>query len=216
VIAIEGLTGAGKTTVARELAHRHDIPCFNTGILYRGAAAASILRNVAPDEIESFLAEATFQLDVTSADQPLVCVEGTDISPLLQHPEVTRRSTKIGGVAIAIARFEPVYRSLLNVPEIIVEGKGLSTGMASGAEHPFYLTATRAIRAARKHMQAIEMGRDYTLQQSYEDVARGDLRDMHNAGGLLRRSVDTPIIDTSNLGVRQVVDLIERQSGLTG
>ena len=204
-IVLEGLSGVGKTTAAQNLATYHGYSNFNTGSLFRATAAAMLLEAVDIPDLEDYIKEARYDIDLGDPVQPYIAVTGSDVSDMLQTPKVARLASYIGSQQGAANMLERTFDSSLPGARIVVEGKHIGDRVQTAPNHRFFLVATQQVRAERKHRQAQLQGNQaYSLQLATQDILIHDSRDRH----LLKVEGEAHIIDTSLLTPGQVVGAI--------
>jgi cytidylate kinase len=203
VIAIDGPAGSGKSTVARALADRLGLGYLDTGSMYRSVAFAALRRGIDPDDAEPVgkLAE-TFELEVDAGD---VVVDGVDASIEIRGPEVTR--------AVSIVAANPRVREAMrrrqrewaeNHGGGVIEGRDIGTVVFPDAEAKVYLDAREDVRAARRSKEVTDL--DYETVAA--DLARRDALDQGRTHDPLREADDAIIVDTSDLTIDEIVDLL--------
>jgi cytidylate kinase len=211
VIVIEGTGGAGKTTTAQVLAARYGLNNFNTGTLFRATAATMLHEGITLFEAADFVEQADYLIE-NDLNGLYVAVDGLDVSDVLQLPEVTNVSSRIGQIGSAALRLETIFNSNLSSGrDMVVEGKHLADRIGAAATQLFFFDAQIRIRAHRKWKQAQLNGRvDYTLAEALIDMRTNDLRDKK----LLVMPRNTEIVDTSYLTPLEVAQRVAQRSSL--
>jgi len=207
VIAIDGPAGSGKSTVARAVAGRLGIAYLDTGAMYRSVALAAIRHGIDPADTERVGAVArAIRLDL--GVEGTVHVDGFDATIEIRGPEVTR--------AVSVVAANPEGRTELRERQRrwvdqagggVLEGRDIGTVVFPDADLKVYLDAKPEVRAARRSREVTEL--------SYEtvaaDLARRDALDQGRDDSPLTVAGDAVVIDTSDLGVD---DIVERIVGL--
>ena len=206
VVAIDGPAGSGKSTVARRLAERLDLPYLDTGAMYRAVAFAALRRGVDPTEHQA-VARMVGDLDLV-VEGGTVTVDGVDASIEIRGPEVTRAVSTVA--ANPAVREELVRRQRAWAAArhgAVVEGRDIGTVVFPDAALKAYLTAGAAVRAGRRHKEVADL--DY--EDVAADMARRDAVDSERAVDPLRVADDAVVSDTSELDVDEVVaELVRR------
>ena len=203
VIAIDGPAGAGKSTVARALAARLGLGYLDTGAMYRAVTFAVLRHRIDPDDAEHVgrVAEG-LQLEVT---EETVTVDGVDATLEIRGPEVTS--------AVSIVAANPAVRAELRSRQRewavrrgggVIEGRDIGSVVFPHAELKVYLTASSAVRAERRHKEAAEL----EYEQVRASIADRDAFDQGRADSPLVEADDAVSVDTTDLGVDQIVDHI--------
>jgi cytidylate kinase len=204
VIAIDGPSGSGKTTVARAVAERLGLDHLDTGAMYRSVALAALRRGVDPEDEEE-VGRLARQVGIEVAAE--VVVDGQDATDAIRTDEVTRAVSPVS--ANRAVREEMVRRQRAWVAAReggVVEGRDIGTVVLPDADLKVYLTAGDAERARRR---SAETGSD--AQAVAADMARRDEADSTRASSPLKPADDAVVLDTSDLGVEEVVEEVLRR-----
>ncbi|MEJ5255141.1 MAG: (d)CMP kinase [Acidimicrobiales bacterium] len=204
VIAIDGPAGSGKSTVARALAHRLGIGYLDTGAMYRAVTFAALRRGVDPEDVER-VARVAEDCELVMEDDGTVRVDGVDATIEIRGPEVTR--------AVSIVAANPKVREEMRRRQRawaeangggVVEGRDIGTVVFPDAELKVYLDARPEVRAARRSREVSELNYETVAAE----LARRDALDQGREHDPLRAAPDAFVIDTSDLEVSQIVDLV--------
>lgn len=206
VIAIDGPAGSGKSTVARRLAERLDLQYLDTGAMYRAVTFAALRRNLDPADAEP-VAELARNLEL-SVTLEGVRVDGVDATIEIRGPEVTRAVSTVA--ANAEVRAEMVSRQREWARRRgggVIEGRDIGSVVFPDAMLKVYLDARPEVRAARRSKEVSDL--DYETVAA--DIARRDALDQGRDASPLTRSGDAVEVDTSDLDVDEIVELIAGQ-----
>ncbi len=209
-IAIDGPVGAGKSSIAREVARRLNILHLDTGAMYRAVGYSALSRKISPED-EKALDELCEQIDITVKyvnGRQQTMVNGLDVSGLIRTPEV-------GMAASAVSRFQTVrkhmvslQRSLAKQTSMVVDGRDIGTNVLPDAGVKIFLTATPEERARRRHLELIESGAKDTYEDVLRDLHKRDLQDSTRPIDPLRPAEDALLLDSTGLDMPQVVERI--------
>lgn len=191
IVAIDGPAGAGKSTVARAVAAAMGATYLDSGAMYRVVA----LRVGAGDDPAAVARAVSISLGER------VTADGDDVTAEIRTPEVTARASEIAALPEVRAALVEKQRELLfSGGDWVAEGRDIGTVVAPDAELKVFLTASETERARRR---AHELGLDA------EDVrgaqADRDRRDATRDYSPLKAADDAVQVDTTNLGIEQVV-----------
>lgn len=211
VITLDGPGGAGKGTVSMRLAQALGWHLLDSGALYRLVGLAAEQQGVALDD-ESALSLLAEHLDVqflTGEDDLVqVVLAGNDISHEL-------RTERVGGLASQVAVLDGVRNALLTrqrnfavLPGLICDGRDMGTVVFPNAPLKIYLTASVDERAKRRLEQLRSKGVTAKLCDLKNDILERDARDMSRATAPLKPAKDALQVDSTQLSITQVVDLI--------
>lgn len=205
VIAIDGPSGVGKTTVSRLLAQRLHFRYVDTGAMYRALALAAGEAGVDLDSdsaLERFCATVSI-----SYDAGVIALNGRDYTRMI-------RSQKAGELASIVSAKKSVrdflvsfQRKLGETGPVVMEGRDIGTVVFPDATVKFFLDAPHEIRAQRRHLELTEKGRAKSGAVSKE-IADRDRRDTSRANSPLKMAQDAVYIDTGGLTAQEVVERI--------
>ena len=193
LIAIDGPSGAGKSTVARGLAALLDVPFLDSGAMYRSVGLLALEHPDDPD-VAALARAARIELGGR------VYLNGRDVTAAIRTPEVSQAASRVAadpGVRQALVAKQ---RELIAGGDWVAEGRDIGTVVAPEAELKVFLTASPLARARRR---AAELGADVDAVQA--DQASRDERDEQRAHSPLRSAPDAVVLDTTDLGVDEVV-----------
>src|SRR3954468_14696110 len=194
VVAIDGPAGAGKSTVARAVADALGFPYLDSGAMYR-AAALMLLRH------GGAASERAEELRLELGDR--VIANGEDVTEAIRDPEVSESASRIATNEKVRAALVAKQRELLSRGDWVAEGRDIGTVVAPQAPVKVFLTASAEERARRR---AEELGTD--LNTVMRDQALRDEQDRSREHSPLRPAPDAVELDTTGLGVDEVVERV--------
>lgn len=204
IIAIDGPAGSGKSTVARAVSARVGIPYLDTGAMYRSVAFAALRSGVDPEDGEQVANLAREMVLVMKVDGT-VLVDGVDATIEIRGPEVTRAVSLVAANAAVRSEMRSRQREWANEHGGgVMEGRDIGTVVFPDARLKVYLDASPEIRAERRSKEVS----DLSYESVASDIARRDALDQNRAHDPLTVSADARVIDTSHLGVEEIVDQI--------
>ncbi|MBK6459486.1 MAG: (d)CMP kinase [Myxococcales bacterium] len=212
VVAIDGPAGAGKSTVARNLAKALGYVLVDTGAIYRAVGLAATRAQLPLGDAvqvttlaEGLLARSAlvFQRDASLGMR--VLLEGEDVSEAIRSPEAGLGASEVSvhpGVRAALLELQ---RGAGREGGVVLEGRDIGTVVFPDAEVKFFLTASPEVRAARRHAELTRRPDAPSLEETLEAVKRRDHQDETRAIAPLRRADDAVLVDSSELEFDGVV-----------
>lgn len=213
IITIDGPAGTGKSSVARELAKRLAMEFLDTGAMYRAATALALDRGIALDDEERVAAltlEAEIHFD-WRADPPALMAFAAPYTARLRDPDVNKAVSPVSG--LPKLREVLVRRQRLigqQHPLLVTEGRDQGSVVFPDAGMKFYLDASPRVRAQRRARQTYESPTEAQIDAIEEEIAVRDKLDTERAVGPLIVPEGAQRIDTSDITLADVADLLER------
>lgn len=215
-IAIDGPVAAGKGTVSRLVADRLGCVYIDTGAMYRMTALIAIRQGI-DFEDEAKLAQAVrvARMDVRTpaADErdgrlATVILDGEDVSWAIRTEEISQGSSKVAALAQVRSELVAKQQQIAVDKDVVMEGRDITYRVLPDADLKIYLTATDAVRAQRRHLQLLTKGVDSNFGDVLNELTERDHRDMNRQADPLKKVPEAWEIDTSDLSIEAVVDLI--------
>lgn len=224
IVTIDGPAGAGKSTTARALARRLGFVYLDTGAIYRAAALAAsrdpeLRRRLAAaadpqrldEETGAALGGLARTLDLRfDGGGRRVLLGGEDVSEAIRTAEVSELASRIAAVPAVRAGVLDLQRRLAAGGGVVAEGRDLGTVVFPDAEVKIYLTADLESRSRRRAAEQAQRGEAADLARVRAEIQGRDRRDTGRATAPLRPAPDAVRLDTSDLGVEEVVDRLEQ------
>jgi len=207
-VTIDGPAGAGKSTVARQLATRLGYLYLDTGALYRAVAWKVRSAGVNPEDgkaVATLLPAMQVSMDQRS-DGVHVAVDGRDVTEELRTPEISALASQVSAIPAVREWLLPVQRRVGEAGGVVAEGRDLGTRVFPSAEAKFFLDADVNTRAGRRQQDLTGAGRAAPLERTKQEIETRDQRDRSRAIAPLVPAADAEVIDSSALTVEQVID----------
>jgi CMP/dCMP kinase len=213
VVAMDGPSGTGKSSVSRRLAVRLAARYLDTGAMYRAATLRALRADVdLADPAAIAVSVAGLPLIVgTDPAREVVLLDGQDVSREIRDKHVTAAVSAVSAVPAVREQLVALQRHLVeHARRIVVEGRDIGTVVLPQAQVKIYLTASAQARARRRNEQNIAEGRGDDYAGVLADVQRRDTLDSTRAVSPLRPADDSIAVDTSELGIDEVIDELHR------
>ncbi len=203
VVAIDGPAGSGKSTVARIVADRLSITFLNSGSFYRGITLA-LLRAGIDITQEQLVIEFAKKLKLEYVNSRLV-LDGEDVEDLLHSDQVDAYAAQVSAIVPLRHIVNDKIRQITASLSIVCEGRDMTTVVFPDAEYKFYLDASIDVQAQRRFNQGVS---NLSLEEVKAAIIKRDEIDRNKAEGALKIATDAVYIDTSDLTIEEVCEII--------
>ncbi len=211
IVAIDGYSSCGKSTVAKQLAQYAGYTYVDTGAMYRAVALAVSRAGVASDEKQIIALLPQIKISfIQTANGQHVCLNGEDVESHI-------RTIEIGNMASQVAVIGEVRHFLVNQQQklgeakgIVMDGRDIGTVVFPNAELKLFLTARPEVRAQRRLLELQEKGEHPVYEDVLHDVNDRDYRDTHRAESPLRQAHDAIVVDNSDMTKEEQMLHIQR------
>jgi CMP/dCMP kinase len=207
VIAIDGPVGAGKSTVARELARALGFDYVNTGAMYRAVAVAAHYIGIDDRTADCGLEKLLDSITISFA-AGRVLLDGKDVSDEISRPAIGDLASRLSARPLVRARLRDLQRAAGENGGVVMEGRDIGTAIFPDAEFKFFLTADLGVRAGRRFAELAADAVAVTEAEVLAQLKERDERDQQRELAPLRQADDAIVIDSSALDVKQVVRAI--------
>jgi cytidylate kinase len=209
IIAIDGPAGSGKSTVSKLVAKKLGLLYLDTGAMYR-ALTLKAMRAGLNLEDEAALADMAKVTDIRlktqpNADDVRVILDGGDVTREIRTPAVTEKIKYIARAPGVRECMVKIQRSIGEKDGAVLEGRDTTTVVFPDADYKFYLDADINERAKRRFKELKALGMGASLKEVQADAKRRDESDQTRSVGALKRAEDAVYIDTTKLGIDEVV-----------
>ncbi len=213
VVAMDGPSGTGKSSVSRLLATRLGASYLDTGAMYR-VATLRVLRSGVDLDDAAAIVVAVKELPLTIGTDPsreVIELDGEDVSNEIRGNEVTKAVSAVSAVPEVREQLVALQREIaFAAGRIVVEGRDIGTVVLQDADVKIYLTASAEARAFRRNAQNIAEGRGDDYEGVLADVQRRDNLDSTRKVSPLRPAEDAILVDTSELTKDETIDELYR------
>ena len=207
-IAVDGPTGAGKSTVARAVSGRLGLTYLDTGAMYR-AITLKIAREkidlTDQEAISSLLDRTTIDLD----HENRVFLDGEDITDEIRLAQVNDLVSPVSCISLVRRRLVAIQQAIASESRgIIMEGRDIASRVMPDADYKFYLDASVQERARRRTREQLAKGINLSEDEVAAEIRKRDEIDSQREDSPLTIVADALVIDTTGMAFEAVVDSI--------
>ncbi|MBI3615308.1 MAG: (d)CMP kinase [Candidatus Omnitrophica bacterium] len=211
IITIDGPSGTGKSTAARQLAKRLGYLYLDTGAMYRAVGLKALEKKIPLTErgaLVKLAARSRITFRVDPGHRLRVLLDGADVTEAIRRPEVSEAASRVATIPALRRALVRQQKGLGARGRVVAEGRDTGTVVFPSAPLKFFLTASAKERARRRLNDLRKMGHPASLSQVLEEVKRRDLRDRHRTASPLRVPKGAVRIDNTGLKSNQVIAIM--------
>lgn len=219
VIAIDGFSSCGKSTMAKDLAREVGYIYVDTGAMYRAVTLFAMRNDVFDAEgnidetrLKALLPDVklTFQLN-NETKLPEVCLNGENVERYIRTLEVSQHVSPIAALPFVREKLVEQQQAMGNEKGIVMDGRDIGTVVFPNAELKIFVTASAEIRAQRRFKELETKGMPVDFDEILQNVEQRDYIDTHRETSPLRQADDALVLDNSHLTIaEQKVWLMEK------
>lgn len=209
VIAIDGFSSCGKSTMAKDLAHEVGYIYVDTGAMYRAVTLFAMRNDVFDAEgnidetrLKALLPDVklTFQLN-NETKLPEVCLNGENVERYIRTLEVSQHVSPIAALPFVREKLVEQQQAMGNDKGIVMDGRDIGTVVFPNAELKIFVTASAEIRAQRRFKELETKGMPADFDEILQNVEQRDYIDTHRETSPLRQADDALVLDNSHLTI---------------
>jgi cytidylate kinase len=207
IISIDGGVATGKSAVGKRVAERLGLPFIDSGLMYRAITRLAAERVIDPGDADG-VARLAHSVNL-KVDGERVWADGADLTDGIYDADFADALPRVSanpGVREALV----AQQRKLGLDGVVMAGRDIGTVVFPDADHKFFLTASLDEKVRRREAQFERRGERVDPEAMRKEVETRDRVDTERAVAPLRPAPDAVVIDTDNLNVDEVVDLIVR------
>ena len=211
-VAIDGPAGAGKSTLAKQVAQNLGFVYVDTGAIYRAVGYHMDLMGIGPkdkDGIERLLDDVNLKLTYDAGGLQHVILNGMDVTGEIRTPEMSRMASLISAYPAVRDFLLDLQRDMARQYSVVMDGRDIGTVVLPHADVKIYLTASPEVRARRRQKELEEKGFSCAYDTVLSEIRERDAQDMSRTVAPLQQAADAEVLDTSDLNREQALAALE-------
>ena len=211
IVAIDGHSSCGKSTMAKDLAREVGYIYVDTGAMYRAVTLFAMRNNlfdaegnINTERLEQLLPEVkiSFKLDPETS-RPMACLNGEVVEQEIRSLEVSQHVSPIAALPFVRAKLVEQQQAMGKEKGIVLDGRDIGTVVFPEAELKIFVTASAEIRAQRRYKELQAKGMPADFDDILKNVEERDYIDSHRATSPLRQADDALVLDNSHLTIEE-------------
>lgn len=205
-IAIDGPAGAGKSTIAKQLAKDLGFIYVDTGAMYRAIGLYFSRKNVTADMKEAIIADIEnvhVLIEYKNGEQQVI-LNNENVNGLIRTQEAGNMASACSAIPEVRTHLMDLQRGLAKANNVIMDGRDIGTVVLPDAELKIYLTADVEVRAKRRYDEHIAKGEKADFEEIKKGIEERDFRDMNRETAPLKQAEDAVMVDTSYMTPEEV------------
>jgi len=210
VITLDGPSGAGKGTIAQQVASELGFHILDSGSLYRLTALASQYDGIDLAD-ESAIADVAIKLDVVfkpTDDGLQILLRGNDASEAIRQEDIGMRASKVAAIPAVRDALLQRQRDFLELPGLVADGRDMGTTVFPNAPVKIFMTASAEERAERRVKQLKAKGINANIAALVADLKARDEQDANRAVSPLKPAEDAIYLDTTSMSIQEVTQKV--------
>jgi cytidylate kinase len=219
IIAIDGYSSCGKSTVAKALAHKLKLNYIDSGAMYR-AVTFYFLKNYIsiplPEELEASKVDfekVMHDIDITFKINPEthfseIYLNGKNVEHEIRSMEISENVSHVSAIRAVRKKLVAMQQKMQHHGGLVMDGRDIGTTVFPNADLKIFMTADPAVRAQRRYNELLSKGVSVTLEDVENNIESRDDEDTHRKISPLRKADDAIVLDNSKLNFDEQLDFV--------
>ena len=215
IIAIDGHSSCGKSTVARDLARHLGIAYIDTGAMYRAVTLFALNNGLIRGEAveEEALQKALDAIDIEFRPNPETgsndtLLNGNNVEQAIRRLDVSNQVSRISSLGFVREKLVELQQKMGEKGGVVLDGRDIGTVVFPHADLKIFMTASPGIRAERRYKEMQQKGEDPAFEKVLENVKERDHMDSTRKESPLKKAPDAWLLDNSNLNQQEQLEWI--------
>lgn len=211
IVAIDGHSSCGKSTLAKQLADHYNFLYVDTGAMYRCITLLIQENNIALAEStaidELLLNNKIYFKKIENLQHTYI--NGRDVTEIIRSPKVSDWVSEVAAVSAIRKKMVDQQRIYATENDIIMDGRDIGTVVFPEAKLKIFLTADPKIRAQRRHKELKDKGIKISLEEVAQNLSKRDHIDSTREDSPLRQAEDAIVVDNSSLNLEEQFTIVK-------
>ncbi len=211
-IAIDGPAGAGKTSVAREVARRMNLKCLDTGAMYRAITYKALKENIDVgdgEKLGELVRKCNMKIEYREEEGTSIILDGEDITEKIRSATVNKHVSLVAKIPEIRTELVLLQKKVAEKSGgIVMEGRDIGTKVLPKADYKFFLFAGIKERAGRRWLERSSKEGNVLFDEILEEIAMRDRIDQEREESPLRAAPEAYVIDTTSYSLEEVVEIV--------
>jgi cytidylate kinase len=210
IIAIDGFSSCGKSTVAKAIAKKLNFVFVDSGSMYRAVTLYFLRNNINLEDTDAInTALKNIHIDfVPNTEKTQILLNSEDISDEIRQMEVSEKVSEVSTIKEVRHAMVAQQQQLGARRNIVMDGRDIGTTVFPDADLKIFMTADPLVRANRRFAELTAKGEQVTLEEIQENLAHRDYIDSTREESPLRQAEDALVLDNSNLSQEEQLDFV--------
>jgi cytidylate kinase len=214
VIAFDGHSSCGKSTVAKSVAKTLGYTYIDSGAMYRVVTLLAMQKKLILDkdiekqELKEALKNLEISFQINEKEEQQTFMNGVNVEKEIRTIEVSNLVSYISEVDFVRAKLVDLQQKMGTKKRIVMDGRDIGTVVFPNAELKIFMTASVQVRAQRRYKELIEKGDKVSFEEVLANVEKRDYIDQNREIGPLKMAGDAILLDNSNLSREEQLDWI--------
>ncbi len=209
IVAIDGHSSSGKSSMAKQLAQKHAYLYIDSGAMYRAVALYCLRKGwisasgLDQETLVEGLKDIKISFCSTSKGLPRICLNGEEVEYEIRGMEVSGVVSLVSAVPEVRHYLVDIQRSLAKNKGVVMDGRDIGTAVFPEAELKIFLTAAAAVRAKRRYLELKEKGMQASYEEILHNIEMRDQMDLNRKASPLRKADDAIELDNGQMSPEQ-------------
>lgn len=204
VIAVDGYSSCGKSTLAKDLAKSLDITFIDSGAMYRAVTLFALEQGLIKEgriEKEQLIKQLE-EIDITfeqKDSQREIYLNGKNVEKAIRELAVAKEVSRIAEIKEVREKLVDLQRKMSQNQSVVMDGRDIGTVVFPHADLKLFMTADKTIRAQRRYKELVEKNPNITIEEVTQNIEERDFIDENRSESPLRQAADALVLDNSKL-----------------